>query len=189
MDSVLNTELQFQTQRPLDVQIRRKSIPVDFFTKNHRFSANVDISALNVIDSLNNAMTDFLEVKDLYVSRINQSGEIVDTCQTAALAKANIAFAIIPNEHDALTHDHRYHFSKAKTADVKLSVAGFEIQGELEITCKPELNAILTMGTNNFMSIFSGQAVHCSHRDLHLEGSAILVNKSAISYFGLVETN
>ena len=182
MNTVVMTPVQLQ--RPLDIQIRRKSMPVDFFSKNHRFSANVDVRKYNVIDLLNNSLTDYIEVTDLYVSRINQPGDIVDTCQTAALTKENIAFAIIPNESDALTPEHRYSFSRAQTAQVKLSVADFEIKGELEITCKPELHAILTTGTNNFMSVFSSTATHSGHQDLQLQGSAILVNKSVINYFG-----
>ncbi|MEM7033560.1 MAG: hypothetical protein AAF629_28685 [Chloroflexota bacterium] len=64
-------------------------------------------------------------------------------------------------------------------------MADFEISGELEITCKPELNAILTTGTNNFMSLFAATAVQVDDSGRCFQGAAILVNKSAISYMGL----
>jgi hypothetical protein len=103
----------------------------------------------------------------------------------ALLSKKNIAFAIIPNDDDGLTRDHRYNFSKPQVLNVKLSVADFEMKGDLEITCKPELKVILTSGTSTFMTLFDAVAVHSTHPDVNMRGSAIIINKSMMDYFGL----
>ena len=176
------------SQLAVNSRPQRSILTVDFFSRSYRFSAEVDISRHNIIDQLNNHLTDYLEVKNLYVSRLNRPGDIVDTSPVAALPKNNIAFAIIPNENNGLTREHRYSFSKPQVAKVKLAVADFEIKGELELTCKPELNAILTTGTSTFISIFQGVAIHATAADISMRGEAILVNKTMVDYFGLYPT-
>ncbi|MEM7344367.1 MAG: hypothetical protein AAF485_08980 [Chloroflexota bacterium] len=90
-------------ETPFDIQLKRKLILVDFFSKSHRFSANVDVSKLNVVDSLNNSLADYIEVTDLYVSRISQPDAFVDTCRNAYLSNYNINFEIIPKEQVELS--------------------------------------------------------------------------------------
>lgn len=157
----------------------------DIFTYSHRFSANVPVFSRRLGDILNDRMTDFLEVRDVYVSRINKPGEIAGTYKLASLVKKHITFVVLPTEADGLSQEHKYNAFSKSTEDVFITLPAFEISGRLEIIGKFDLKAILTVGTTKFMPIFQGRAVNSAYPEVNFSGPVILVNKEAINLFSV----
>lgn len=171
----------------LGSQSRSHILTADFFTNTHRFSANVVVGNRRLADVLNDRMTDFLEVKDIYVSRLHRSGEILGVHKLAALTKKHITFIVIATEADALSQEYKYNPSTRSSEDVFLSVPPFEITGKLEIIGKFDLKAILAIGTTTFIPIFQGTAVNANHPDVSFSGPVILVNKVAVEFFSALK--
>jgi hypothetical protein len=167
---------------------RSSNITADFFTSTHRFSACVMVGNRRLTDILNDRTTDYLEVHDVYVSRIDKPGEILGTYKLASLIKRYITFIIIPDEGNQF-QDRAYPSFSKRIEDVFLSVPSFEIHGKLEITGKLDLKAILAIGTTTFIPIIEGNAVHTHHPDISFSGPTLLANKVGIQFFSVVGAN
>lgn len=168
-------------------QSRSPVLTADFFTNTHRFSANVAVGNRRFTDVLNDRMSNFLEVKNVYVSHIDKPGEILGTYKLASLIKKHLTFIVIAGEAGGLPQKHKFKPTTKKTEDVFLSISSFEIHGKLEIIGKFDLKAILAVGTTTFMPILQGEAISVHHPGVTFAGPIILVNKVAVEFFSAVK--
>ena len=166
---------------------RTPIVTADFFTSTHRFSASVAVGNRRFSDILNDRISDYLEIRNIYVSRIDKPGEILGTYKLASLIKAHITFIVVGSESSAQSQEQQYKAFTRRTEDVFLSVSSFEIRGKLEIVGKFDLKAILATGTTTFMSIHGAQAVNAHHPDVTFAAPVILVNKKAVQFFSVLE--
>jgi len=167
-------------------QLRQPMLTADIFTSSHRFSASIPLYNRRLADILNDRLTDFLQVRNVYVSRINRPGEIVGTFKLATLLKTHINFVVLPTEADGLSKEHKYNAFSKSTEDVFITLPSFEIRGRLEIIGKFDLKAILTVGTTKFMPIFQGQVVNSFYPQVTFSGPVVLVNKAAVELFSVI---
>ena len=167
-------------------QPRPQLLTADFFTNTHRFSASVAVAGRRLADVLNDRLTDFLEVRNVYISRLDKPGEILGVYKQAALIKKQITFMVIAAEADALSQEYKYNPLTRSMEDIFLSVPSFEISGKLEIVGKFDLKAILAIGTTTFIPLFQGSAIHTSYASVNFGGPVILVNKTAIEFFSVL---
>ncbi len=168
-------------------RLRQPTLTADFFTSSHRFSASIVLQNRRLTDILNDRLTDFLHIKDVYVSRINNPGEILGTYKTATLLKPHITFVALPTEADGLSKEHKYNAFSKSTEEIFITLPSFEISGRLEIIGKLDLKAILTIGTTKFMPIFQGNAVNALYPSVAFSGPVLLVNKVAVELFSVIE--
>lgn len=54
-------------------------VTADFFTSSYRFSASIIVYKRRLVDVLGDRMTDYLDIVDVYISRINAPGDIIAT--------------------------------------------------------------------------------------------------------------
>ncbi len=167
--------------------MRPAALTADIFTSSHRFSAQIAIGNRRLADILNDRLTDFLSVQNVYVSRINTPGEIVVTYKKASLLKRLITFVVLPTEADGLSKEHKYNAFSKSNQDVFITLPSFEIRGRLEIIGKFDLTAILAIGTTRFMPIFQGEAVNAFYPTVRFSGPIILVNKESVSLFTVIK--
>lgn len=167
--------------------LRQPYLNADIFTSTHRFSASVPLSGRRLADILNDRLTDFLEVSNVYVSRINRPGEIVGTYKLASLIKRHITFVVLPTEADGLSKEHKYNAFSKSTEDVFITLPSFEVNGRLEIIGKFNLKAILAIGTTRFMPVFQGTAVNAVYPNVNFSGPVLLANKEAIQLFSVIK--
>ncbi len=166
--------------------LRSSRLTADIFTGSHRLSAQIAVGNWRLADVLNDRMTDFLQVQNVYISRINAPGEIIGRYDKAALEKRHITFVVLPTETDGLSKEHKYNASSKSTENVFVTLPSFEINGRLEIIGKFNLKAILTIGTTRFMPIFQGTAKNSFFPNVQFSGPVILVNKEAVALFSVI---
>lgn len=166
--------------------MRQSLLTADIFTSSHRFSAQVNIGNRRLADVLNDRMTDYLTVENVYVSRINAPGDIVGRYEKASLLKQHITFVVLPTETDGLSKEHKYNAFSKSTEKVFITLPSFEINGSLEIIGKFDLKAILAVGTTKFMPIFRGEAVNAFFPEVQFGGPVLLVNKQAVALFSVI---
>jgi len=166
--------------------LRQSQLTADIFTASHRFSAQVNIGNRRLADVLNDRLTDFLTVENVYVSRINSPGAIVGRYEKASLLKRHITFVVLPTETDGLSKEHKYNAFSKSTERVFITLPSFEINGNLEIIGKFDLKAILAIGTTKFMPVFRGEAVNSFFPEVQFGGPVLLVNKEAVALFSVV---
>ncbi|MEM7030010.1 MAG: hypothetical protein AAF629_10630 [Chloroflexota bacterium] len=168
--------------------LKQQTVSADFFTKTHRYSATVTVGSRRLADVLNDGTLSALDVKDAYISRIDKPGEIIGTYETASLMKDAINFVVVANETDAISQQRRYNsFIGQVRQDAFLVSTPFEVHGQLELYGKVDIKALLTIGNQRFMSLFSGKAVNAIDSGISFTGPAFLVNKSAIDFFSVLD--
>ena len=116
------------------IKANQQVITADFFTNTHRFSASVNVRNRRLTNVLNDRITDYLEVSNVYVSRINRPGDILGTYKFASLIKSHITFIVVASESDSFAQEHKYNsFVGRITESVYMSVASFEITGRWKL--------------------------------------------------------
>ena len=166
--------------------LRQTLLTADIFTSSHRFSAQINIGNRRLADVLNDRMTDFLSVQNVYVSRINAPGEIVGQYKKASLKKEHITFVVLPSESDGLSKEDNYNAFSKSSQNVFMALPSFEVTGQLNIIGKFDLKAILAIGTTRFMPIFRGNAENAFFPNVKFSGPVIVVNKQAVAFFSVL---
>ena len=168
--------------------LRGELLAADFFTTAYRMSGHVDTGKRRLSDILSDRMSDFLPLQDIYVSRIYKPGEIVATFKSGALLKDQITFVVLPTEADGLSKDHTYPALARQMREVFATVPSFELQGSLKVVGKPDLQALLTVGTEKFVPLLNAKATSSLLPQVQFSGPVILVNKSRVELFCMADT-
>jgi hypothetical protein len=154
-------------------------ITADFFTGSYRFSATVLVYKRRLIDVLGDRMTDYLDLVDIYVSRINNPGEIVATYQKGALIKEEINFILLSDEAEGISKE-RFYVPNRVSLSIFLTVPSFEIQGKFQWMGDVEVKKILTTETQKFLPILDATSSNSLIPKVNFQGPLALVNKAKI---------
>ena len=154
-------------------------VTADFFTSSYRFSASIVVYKRRLIDVLSDRMTDYLDMADVYVSRINNPGSIVATYEKGSLVKNEITFILLPDEVEGTSKERFY--TMRDIIPVFISVPSFEIHGQLQWgTNDLDIKKILSLETQNFLPILEATASNSLLPDVTFHGPMALVNKTKV---------
>ena len=169
--------------------LRGELLAADFFTTAYRMSGHVATGKRRLADILSDHLSDFLSLKDVYVSRIYKPGDIVAHYKAGSLIKRQITFVVLPTEADGLSKEHTYPALSRHMQQVFITVPSFELRGSLQVVGKLDLPALLTTGTSQFMPLLNATATASLLPQVHFSGPVILVNKSSVELFCLADDN
>jgi hypothetical protein len=165
--------------------VRRLStgrVTADFFTANYRFSASAMVYKRRLIDVLTDRMTDYLDLVDIYVSRINNPGDIVATYPKGSLVKKEIVFILLPDEVEGTSKER--HFGTRDYHSVFVTVPSFEISGNLQWgSADLDIKKLLAPDTQSFLPLSEAKASNSLLPQVVFEGPLALVNKTKIQVF------
>lgn len=151
----------------------------DFFTVSYRLSATVQTFKRRLVDVLSDRMTDYLDLTDVYVSRINKPGEIIGTYAKGSLVKEEINFILLSSEAESIPKE-RFYTPNRKNRPFFTTVPSFEINGQFQWLGDVEVKKILATDTHKFLTVLNGTATNSMYPEVTFQGPAILVNKSKI---------
>ena len=154
-------------------------VTADFFTSSYRFSASIIVYKRRLIDVLSDRMTDYLDMVDIYVSRINNPGSIVATYQKGSLVKDEITFILLADEVEATSKERFY--TMRDNLPLFISVPSFEIHGELQWGVNElDIKKILSLETHNFLPLLEVTVTNSLLPDVNFQGPIGLVNKTKV---------
>lgn len=154
-------------------------VVADFFTGSYRFSAVVLVYKRRLIDVLADRMTDYLDLVDIYVSRINNPGEIVATYQKGALIKEVINFILLSSEVEGISKE-KFYVPNRVSLPIFLTVPSFEIQGKFQWMGDLDVKKILTAETQKFLPVLDATSSNSLIPKVNFQGPLALVNKAKI---------
>ncbi len=163
-------------------------VTADFFTNSYRFSASVVVYKRRMVDVLSDRMTDYLDLIDIYVSRINKPGEIVATYQRGALIKKEISFILLSSEVDAVSKE-RYYVPNRMNLPIFVTVPSFEISGKFQWMGDLEIKKIFTTETQKFLPILEATASNSFVPQINFQGPIVLVNKAKVEILCIGEAS
>jgi hypothetical protein len=155
-------------------------VVADFFTVSYRFSASVLVYKRRLADVLGDRMTDYLDLVDIYVSRINNPGDIVATYHKGSLVKDEISFILLSSEIEG-TSKERFYVPSRVSLPIFVTVPSFEIHGKFQWMGDLEIKKILTTETQKFLPILEASSVNSHFPKVTFGGPILLVNKTKIS--------
>ncbi len=170
----------------MEERLRSGWLAVDFFTQSYRISGHIDVRRRALFDILNDPTTGFVRLEDAYISPLDRPGEIIATYSATTLVKANLTFAIVPLQEDALSRKQTYgSYLGTFLQQVFLTVPSFEIVGYLRLSAKVDLRRVLTSETSQFIAVLDGRVRGSIRPDITFTGGGILVNKRHIGAFSI----
>ena len=162
--------------------VRRLSagrVTADFFTASYRFSASVIVYNRRLIDVLSDPTTNYLDMVDMYISRINNPGDIVATYQTGTLIKKEINFIMLASEVEGTSKQR--HFASRENLPLFISIPSFEIHGQIQWGSKDlQAKKLLATDSQKFLPILNATASNSLFPDVTFQGPIALVNKTKI---------
>lgn len=159
----------------------------DLFVQNYRVSAQVDTRHRTMNDLLNDRLTDYLEVFDSYISRVNQPGRILAHYPQAMLRKNGISVVIVPEEQSRPSGQRAYDYIGRKRYEAFLALPFLEVKGEMFFRGKLDLRHFLVKELDLFFPVGEGVVRLALAADISFEGEAFLVNKDRTEFFGVTE--
>ncbi len=154
-------------------------VTADFFTASYRFSATAIVYNRRLIDVLSDRTTNYLDMVDIYVSRINNPGDIVATYQKGTLIKEELNFIMLATEAEGTSKER--HFANRENLPIFISIPSFEIHGKIQWGAKElHVKKLLVSDTQNFLPIVEATATNSLFPEVVFQGPMALVNKSKI---------
>lgn len=159
-------------------------VQLDLFTGTHRVTGRAVVSAGGIHGELGNTMTDFLELKEPYISQIQRPGEIVANFKEGSFIKENILFIVLGDVQDGIpTGGGRLSsvYLQGRPLKIFLTVPSFEIQGEIRLRGTLSTGSIIAQTEGNFLLVFNATASASQYADIFYEGGLMLVRKDRIN--------
>lgn len=150
----------------------------DFFTESYRLSASALVYKRRLLDVLSDKSTRYLELVDIYVSRINKPGDIVATYPKGVLVKEEINFILLSDEADSISKE-RFYASERASLPLFITLPAFEISGKFQWLGEFEMKKILN--TNQpFLAIMEATISNAFFPQVTFEAPAVLINKTKV---------
>jgi hypothetical protein len=163
-------------------------LAVDFFTAGYRISGHISVRGNTVADILNDRLTSYLDLIDVYISRVSDPGGIVATYAEAQLNKENLLFAIIPAKERLSRSGRSTSYFGRHSRRIWLALPTLEIEGRFEVTgLSLDWKAYLAQEVSYYIPIVDATARLTVRPEITFGGEAFLVNRAHIDLFCMEE--
>ncbi len=154
-------------------------VTADFFTASYRFSASVIVYKRRLIDVLSDPITDYLDMVDVYASRINNPGDIVATYAKGSIVKREINFILLSNEAEGISKERFY--ASRENLSVFISIPSFEVVGQIQWgRNNMDVKKILATDTQKFLPVLEATTTNSVYPTVTFQGPLVLVNKAKV---------
>lgn len=166
----------------------RHPIQVEIFADAYRATGQTAVAAAGLHSVLSDPNTDYLELSKVYISRINEPGEIVVGYNSCVFRKENIHFVIVADRRDGIgisAQHGRSIFLRGRQLKAFVTVPSFEISGQVYVEGQLTPTNLLINTQGSFQPIFEATAAAALYPDVKYSGDLILVRKERIAVCAL----
>lgn len=156
----------------------------DFLTSSHRISGQIQTGVKPLSDILNDHSQSYVMVYNVYVSRLDQAGELGVHAPVAYLSKENLSLVVVL-AREARAPD-RTRFA-AIEYDALVTLAGFEVRGKFIGPHRIDLRTFSPATLETFLLLAEATADVIGVPDLSFRGEVILVNRARMNSLCLIE--
>jgi hypothetical protein len=157
---------------------------VDFFTSSHRISGQVQTGTKPLCDVLNDGSQSFLQVFNVYVSRLDEPAAIGAYTPMAYLSKENMSFVIVSAREVRAPDQGRF---TAHDYDALLTLPGVEVRGRFAGPHRLDLRTFSPAALDAFVTLREASVQLLDLPDVTFNGEAVLVNRARLESMGLSE--
>jgi hypothetical protein len=152
---------------------------IDLFTGEYRVSGRIAVGTSGLYSLLGNPNSDYLELEEVYISRILTPGEIVTSYTTCAFSKKNISFILLQDRRDGMPPGNqlsRVSYNRGRPVQSFMTVPGFEIRGEVLVEGNFSPTMVLGQNVRRYQFVYAGTASTALNPDILYKGDLILVD-------------
>ncbi|GAB4154666.1 MAG: hypothetical protein Fur0021_21450 [Candidatus Promineifilaceae bacterium] len=165
-------------------------IQLEIFTDAHRVSCQMAVGMRGLHAELADSSSNYLEVEDVYISRVNQPAEITANYARCALRKDNIKFVVLQDRREGLpmgSHHAQSVYTRGRPVPVFLTVPGFEIRGELRHDGKVSAALLMAQAISRYLFVFAATAAAALQPQVVYHGDLIMVDAAQVGVLGIEE--
>jgi hypothetical protein len=163
---------------------RKGYLTAEFLSEDYRLSGEVSLRQGALLDMLNDAMTSFIRLENVYASPIVDPATIKGHYPIGQVRKDNLTMVVVASQEDAQT---RRPLNWAQGTHVVFSVfitvPGFEIQGGLKIESAVDIERMFIYGSERFIVVYNATATVTTNPLIQFTGGAILLNRDQLGIF------
>ena len=160
------------------------TVVADFFAQGYRVSGTFIGGSRSLPDVIYDPSTDYLLIRDAYLSPITAPASIGAHYASTILTKRNLDFVLTLEQKDGLSRDQRYTLG-TYTFGICLTVPFFEIRGRLQSSNRTFDPRIFLSGeAGAFITLLDATARCTFDPQTSYEGGAVVVSRAAISFLG-----
>ena len=175
----------------LDTRSDENQVTADFFTVDFRITATAVVGKQRLVDVLSDQRSDYLDLIEIYVSRIDEPAKIVNTFPNGTLAKERIILVLLPTLVEGVVKEEQF-FTKTKKGHLQLSapiqdtfsifitLPSFNINGKLIWRRKLDTTMIMAIQEKRFLPIFDVTVHNSQSPEINFKGPIVLVNKAKV---------
>jgi hypothetical protein len=159
-------------------------LQVDFFTHEYRISAHMSVMGKTVGDVLNDRLHSYVQLNDVYISRIRSPGEIVASYAEAQIRKDGLLFAVVPVKESLSKAGRATSYFGRQRRKVWLALPMFEIEGDFQLTgLSQDWKTYLAKALSDYVPILDAVARLSVQPEITFAGEAFLVSRAQIDLF------
>jgi len=170
------------------VSIRKGFVAGEFMTHTYRISGEVELRGTPMLDQLNDQNALFLGLERVFISPLLDPATLVGNFKHGEVRKDTLGIVVLNQMRDGLPlREGRYmgrdHIDRA----VLVVVAGFEVKGAIRLHPSVNVPNFVRTTPEHFIPVFDAEATLATRREITFKGGAILVNRSHIEVFAMLE--
>lgn len=150
--------------------------------EEHLIVGEVETRGHRVLDALNDAMADWLNIYDAHISRRWAKAQAVATAAEVLIRKADVKIAVLGGGKHEAPEKRRFARVEKKKFSALALVGSYEVRGSLHLKSKREPILLLTE-VGSFIPLTEATISHAAPSDDKLEADVAIINKSAIGAF------
>lgn len=157
-------------------------------TQEHYFKGTFPTHGQRLLDSLNDATTDFLTMEDVEVYRVSQNVRAMELA-TAALRKEYIGMVLVTSHRHEAPERQVNHRRDKQHFPAFLTCFGYDVKGMVHLRGYAEPVNALMLDFEPFFPVTDAVVTHGGNTALQVKVPVAMVKRDAVSLFNLdVET-
>jgi hypothetical protein len=158
----------------------KNTITTDFVTVSYRISCRLAVPVGGLFALLIDPLNSYLELQDVYISRVNAPGTIVAHREQAALRKDSVLFCVLTRREDGDPPKGTGFFLRPVSRPALMTLPSFEIRGQVEAEGRATPRDILVQTSNRYVPIYDATATYALNPAISFEGQLMLVNRDQL---------
>ncbi len=163
---------------------RKGYLTAEFLTQDYRLSGEVSLRQGALLDSLNDAMTSYIRLENVYASPIVDPATIKGHYPVGQVRKDNLTMVVVASQEDAQSRRPTPWAQGAHVVfSIFITIPGFEIHGGLKIESAVDIERMFIYGSERFIVAYNATATVTTNPAIQFTGGAILVNRDQLGVF------
>ena len=165
--------------------LRKNVLTAEFLSESYRISGEVSTRDQPLVDQLNDKMSNFIKVENVYLSPLDNPSIFRAQSAIGHIRKDNLSLVVLPREEDGYARHTLYrNLGHAPIGfTIYAAILGFEVRGGLKVSSPVDVDTMLMQSVDRFITVYQAKATLTAQPNMEFTGGAILLNRQLATLF------